>query len=137
MGSSLGPHPGTARDSPPSSGTKRISPLATEAATKRPSGETGDSDRLPQLANRSSSDSEMRRTPPLEKLVTLATLRPCASLANTSTPSPSGSHRAAVTMGKPVSIVRSLPAAVGIATTVPPRMASAQFPSRESSCGSP
>ena len=113
------------------------SPLATEAATKRPSGETGDSGRLLQLANRSSSDSEMRRSGPPEKLMTLATFRPCGSVATTRTRSPSGSQRAAAIMGNAVSIVRSLPAAVGIATTTPARLASAQLPSGESSCGVP
>ena len=62
---------------------------------------------------------------PPEKLITLATLWPCASRARTSTRSPSGSQRTAVIMGKAVSIVRSLPAAVGIATTRPARVASA------------
>ena len=113
-----------------------ICPLATAAATKRPSGETGDSARLLPLPSRRSSGLPTIRAGPPSKLSTLATLRPLGSFATTR-PGPRPASSAPQRHGRRGSSIRSLPAAVGSATSLPPRSASAHFPSRESSCGFP
>ena len=133
IGRSFGAQPGTARDAPPSSGTRRTPPLATEAATKRPSGRPVTATDCP---NWRTAARAIRRC--------AAHLRLRSGHARDATAlRVVGQHQHAITSqpSRPVTTAKwsrssFLPAAAGIATTVPPRMASAQFPSRTSSCGS-